>query len=172
MENNLITIQLYSLLIFLISGILVGIFFDIFRILRKSFKTSDLVTYIEDIIFWIITGIFLLFVIFKFNNGEIRSYVIIGLILGIVIYMFNISKHFININVKILLFIKKIFKILMYPFKTIFNFIRKILLKPISFLVINIRKLNKNFSTFFDKKSKNIIKSSKKSLNTNKKIDL
>lgn len=158
MENNLIIVQLYSLLIFTISGILVGIFFDIFRVLRKSFKTSDLLTYIEDILFWIITGIFLLFIIFKFNNGEIRSYVIIGLILGIIIYMLAISKHFININVKIISFIKKIFKILSYPIKLILNILRKILLKPISFFVINIKKINKNFSTFYIKKTKNIIK--------------
>lgn len=158
MENNLIIVQLYSLLIFTISGILVGIFFDIFRVLRKSFKTSDLLTYIEDILFWIITGIFLLFIIFKFNNGEIRSYVIIGLISGIIIYMIAISKHFININVKIISFIKKIFNILSYPIKLILNILRKILLKPILFFVINIKKINKNFSTFYIKKTKNIIK--------------
>ena len=35
-------------LIFTINGILIGLLFDIFRILRKSFKTPDIITYIED----------------------------------------------------------------------------------------------------------------------------
>ena len=41
--------QAYLFLIFTINGILIGFLFDIFRILRKSFKTNDLITYIEDI---------------------------------------------------------------------------------------------------------------------------
>ena len=53
--------QGYIFVIFILNGFLIGILFDIFRILRKSFKTKDIVTYIEDILFWIITGIFLLY---------------------------------------------------------------------------------------------------------------
>ena len=90
--DNTVAMQLYSLLIFTISGIAIGIFFDIFRILRKSFKTPDIITYIEDIIFWIFSGLFFLFMLFKFNNGEIRSYVVVGLAFGILIYIFTISK--------------------------------------------------------------------------------
>lgn len=37
--------------VFLIIGLCLGIFFDIFRALRKTFLTPDFVTYIEDIIF-------------------------------------------------------------------------------------------------------------------------
>ena len=139
--DNTIAIQLYSLLIFTISGIAIGIFFDIFRILRKSFKTPDIITYIEDIIFWIFTGIFFLFVLFKFNNGEIRSYVMIGLLLGIMIYMLTISKHFIKANVIIINLIKKVIS---YPIKFIWNLLKKIF-KPFSFMVINIKKTFKNF---------------------------
>lgn len=131
--NNIILSQLYSLLIFTITGIIIGIFFDIFRILRRSFKTPDIITYIEDILFWIFTGIFFIMVLFKFNNGEIRSYVLLGLIFGIIIYMLIISKYFIKINVKIIKIIKKI---LSYPIKIIFKII-----KPLNFIVINIRKI-------------------------------
>ena len=52
--------QAYIFLIFVINGFLIGILFDIFRILRKSFKTKDIITYIEDILFWILTGLLLL----------------------------------------------------------------------------------------------------------------
>ncbi len=131
--DNIILSQLYSLLIFTITGIIIGVFFDIFRILRRSFKTPDIITYIEDILFWIFTGIFFIMVLFKFNNGEIRSYVLLGLIFGIIIYMLVISKYFIKINIKIIEIIKKI---LSYPIKIILKII-----KPFSFIVINIRKI-------------------------------
>lgn len=151
--DNSIAMQLYSLLIFTISGIAIGIFFDIFRILRKSFKTPDIITYIEDIIFWIFTGLFFLFVLFKFNNGQIRNYVIIGVLLGIIIYMLTISKYFININVKVINLVKKI---VYYPIKLI--------LKPFTFIVINIRNILKNFNT-------KIINMTKKEKNTLLKKD-
>ena len=79
--------QAYAFLIFVLNGILIGILFDIFRIFRKSFKTLDIVTYIEDCMFWIISGLLLLYSIFKFNNGEIRLYILIGVILGVSLYM-------------------------------------------------------------------------------------
>lgn len=138
--DNTIAMQLYSLLIFTISGIAIGIFFDIFRILRRTFKTPDIITYIEDTIFWICTGLFFLFLLFKFNNGEIRNYVIIGIIMGILIYLLTISKYFIKMNVTIINFLKKI---LLYPIKLIYGILRKIL-SPFSFIVININKSFKN----------------------------
>ena len=53
----MVTNQAYLFCIFIINGIIIGILFDFFRILRKTFKTSDLITYIEDSMFWILTGI-------------------------------------------------------------------------------------------------------------------
>lgn len=60
--------QAYTFIIFIINGIIIGLLFDCFRIIRKSFKTSDMITYIEDILFWIIAGIITLYFIFIYNN--------------------------------------------------------------------------------------------------------
>ena len=72
--------------------------------------------------------------------------------------MVFISKYFIKINVKIILIIKKIFtsifKIILYPFKMLFNIMLKIL-KPISFFVINIKNTTLNFNRKQTKPSKN-----------------
>lgn len=152
MENGILT-QLYSMLVFIISGIFIGIFFDVFRILRKSFHTPDIITYIEDALFWIVTGLFLIFVIFNFTNGEIRIYNIIGLILGGILYMILISKFFIKINVKIVLFLKKVIisivKVLILPIQFLAKILQKIF-KPFTFFVINTKNILLNF-----KKSKN-----------------
>ena len=34
---------------FFIIGIIIGCIFDFFKVLRKSFKSSDIITFIEDI---------------------------------------------------------------------------------------------------------------------------
>lgn len=157
MINN----QAYLFLIFSINGLVIGLLFDFFRILRKTFKTKDFVTYLEDILFWILTGLILLYSIFTFNNGEIRLYMFLGILLGIIIYMLFISSYFIKINVVIINFIKsivlKILSILILPFQYMYRLMKKIFFKPISFFIINIRKISTNFF----KKLENSLKKNK-----------
>ena len=143
--------QLFCLLIFILTGLVIGILFDIFRILRKSFKTADFITYLEDIIFWILTGCIMLFSIFIFNNGEIRGYVFIGIAIGIISYMLIISRFFVKISVSIIKFIKKI---LSYPIKLIKNIFTKIILKPTLKILKNIHNLTKNKPKHINKHKK------------------
>ena len=135
----MITNQATLFLIFIVNGIIIGFLFDIFRILRRSFKTSDLITYIEDILFWILTGIIVLYSIFIFNNGEIRFFMFLAIGLGITFYMLTLSSYIIKVNVAIINFLKKVliktFCIICIPFKLIYKIIKKILFKPISFKI-------------------------------------
>ena len=119
--------QLYTFFNFILTGIVIGILFDIFRILRKIFKTLDIITYIQDFIFLILTGFIMLYSIFTFNNGDIRGYVIIGITLGIIIYILLLSKYFISIMVQ---FINIIKKVIYYPWHILSSFIVKNICKP------------------------------------------
>ena len=152
--------QAYLFGIFIINGILIGLLFDFFRILRKSFKTNDFITYLEDILFWILTGIILLYSIFIFNNGEIRLFMFLAVLLGIIIYIMSISSYIIKLNVRIIncfkIIIIKIFNIMSIPFTYIIKILRKIFFRPISFIIINIKKFSINYSKkLFSKKIKN-----------------
>lgn len=156
MEN-----QAYLFIIFILNGFLIGLLFDIFRILRKSFKTVDFITYLEDICFWIITGFIILYSIFKFNNGELRGFIFIGIFCGVLTYMLIFSKIFIKLNLSIINFLKKvIYFVIIVPVLFISKFLKKIIFKPISFLIINISKSLSNFilkikNLFFNKKKNN-----------------
>ena len=116
--------QAYLCLVFSLTGVAIGILFDFFRILRRSIKTSNLVTYIQDILFWILTGIIVLYSIWYFNNGELRIFVFLGLIIGILIYMTTLSSIIVKIFTKILVFGINILKV---PFKIIYSLISKII---------------------------------------------
>ena len=147
----MITNQAYLFLIFIINGVLIGLLFDFFRILRKSFKTKDMITYIQDIIFWILTGFIILYSTFTFNNGEIRIFMFVAILLGVVFYMMLISSYVITVNVTIINFIKNIilktFNIILLPFKWIYKIIEKILYKPINWLKQNIFNLFHKMNT-------------------------
>lgn len=157
----MVEIQAYLFLIFTINGIIIGLLFDIFRILRKSFKTSDIITYLQDLIFWIITAIILLYSIFKFSNGEIRLYMFIAVFLGCIIYMLQFSKYFIKINLKIVNVIKiiitKIINVMVIPLNATIKIFKKITIKPINFITINIKNMNLKKTKKQNKISKNNI---------------
>ena len=102
--------ELYTLFVFCLTGLLIGCVFDLFRILRKDFKTPDFVTYIQDVLFWILSGLIIIYVIYNFSDGEIRLYMILIIMIGIVFYFLTISKLIMGINLKILHFFKKFSK--------------------------------------------------------------
>lgn len=116
--------QAYLFLVFSLTGVIIGILFDFFRILRISIKTPNIITYIQDILFWILTGIIVLYSIWYFNNGELRIFVLLGLILGVLIYITTLSSIIVKIFTKVLVFFINIFKV---PFKILHNLINKII---------------------------------------------
>ncbi len=144
----MVTNQAYLFLIFIVNGLIIGFLFDFFRILRKSFKTKDFVTYIEDIVFWILTGFIVLYSIFVFNNGEIRFFIFLGIALGVLLYMTIFSNSIIKVSVFVIQFIKniiiKIIHIVSMPFSFLIKIIKKVFHKPVSFITLNIKNIFKN----------------------------
>lgn len=149
-------------LLFALDGVIIGILFDFFRILRRSFYTGNILTAVEDIIFWICAGIILLYSIFVYNNGAIRGYMFLGVFCGATLYMIILSKIFIKVNVYILNFIKRIIsivvKIFSFPIKIVINILIKVIFKPMSFVFV---KLD-NFLRKYTKKSLDTLKISNK----------
>ena len=142
MINN----QLYLFFIYILSGIAISILFDVFRVLRKSIKTSNLFTYIEDVIFWLIVGIFLIWEIFTISYGELRGYIFIGLIVGIIFYLLTLSKFFIKINFKLICIIKTFLRKVFNYIKKVISFLNpilKIIIKPFKALYINLKNIIK-----------------------------
>lgn len=138
--------QAYLFLVFSLTGVAIGVLFDIFRILRKSIKTPNIIIYIEDILFWILAGLLILYNIWYFNDGEIRVYMFLGIIIGLLLYMSTLSNIIIKIFSKIL---QTIIKVLEIPFKTIIAIFRKIITTIAPFFIKIVKKRKK-----FDKFSK------------------
>ena len=136
-------VQIYHFFIFAIAGTIISISFDIFRIFRRSFKTPDFVTILEDIIFWILTGLFLIYIILRFNDGEIRGYIFAGILFGVIIYLLTFSRYFIKYSV---LLITKIKCIIISFIKSIIKLYTRFIFNPFHFVVINIKKILVKFS--------------------------
>ena len=94
------------------------------------------------------------------------------ILIGVIFYMTLISSYVIKVNVTIINFIKniiqKIFKILITPFKWIYQFVKRILYKPLGF----VRKLIIRSGDKLTSKKENFIKILQKNLNLNKEKHL
>ena len=69
--------QAYIFFIFSVNGVFIGLLFDVFRILRKSFKTINIITNIEDIIFWILAGMSIIYSMYNFSRRNIKNLYVI-----------------------------------------------------------------------------------------------
>lgn len=118
--------QALIFIVFTFTGILLGILFDFFRVFRRTFNTIDFITYLEDILYWILAGIIVLYNIWFFNNGEIRFFMIIGIIMGAIIYSLLFSSILIKIETMLLTKLKNIimffYKIIIIPKEKIIKF--------------------------------------------------
>lgn len=105
----------------------------------------------------------MLFSIFTFNNGEIRSYVFIGILIGIVVYILAISRFFVKSSVTIIGIFKKV---LSYPIHLIEKIIRMIIMNPILFITKKGKGIVKNAN----KKIHNFTKNDRKPRKMEKKL--
>lgn len=114
------------------SGIITGVLFDIYRLIR-GIKVVRYLVIIEDILFWILAGL-IVFVFLLYTQYAVLSvYVYMYLILGIICYLWMFSKWFIFFQRK---FVGGIFKVMRITFKHIFY--------PFKLLFYKNKKVSKN----------------------------
>ena len=101
--------QAYVFLTSVFVGGILAIIFDLFRLFRRKKNTKSYIVYIQDIIYWIIVTLVIIFSAFVTNDGELRGYMFIGYILGAIIYIVTFSQYILKAANRVLDFIEKIF---------------------------------------------------------------
>ncbi|MTI71262.1 MAG: spore cortex biosynthesis protein YabQ [Firmicutes bacterium] len=139
--------QAYIFFATLYGGIIIGFIYDIYRIFRYFSEPRKIVSFIEDLIFWILVSLIALFILFFSNFGEVRGFVFLGFISGAIIYNKLLSKLVITTLVKILRYlfrgIKVIFNIILFPFKKIKNYFYTPYKKVKTYIGNKIKRLRK-----------------------------
>lgn len=107
----------------LLAGILTGVMFDLYRIIRGS-KVTKIIVVIEDILFWILTAMVVFTFLLYARCDHLSSYVYAFMIISLLIYLKFVSNIVMNIELKIINAVGKIFRIIfkniIYPLKIIF----------------------------------------------------
>jgi len=104
----------------ILMGLFIGVLFDLYRTFRYFSKPKKILSYIEDLLFWIIIVLIFFMLLVKTTNGILRGFIFIGFFCGGMLYMLLLSKFLLSVFIMIfkliLEAISEIIKIIVYPF--------------------------------------------------------
>lgn len=100
MQN--VTWEYQTLLLFVFFGMCSGLGYDLLRILRNLFKGIRSFASIQDLLFWIFIGVWFSYLVFLYNDGRIRGFLIAGFAIGMILENLTISRVVVPLFIKIL----------------------------------------------------------------------
>lgn len=133
-----------------VMGALLLLAYDVLRIVRRIVPHKIWLVGMEDIIFWIGSGIALFAMLYQENSGYIRGFVIGGVLIGMLLYNLALSTWVVTGSVFLL---KKILFVLSRPLV----WTARLLKKPVGF----VGRKTKKFLRFYKKELKKLWKTVK-----------
>ena len=103
-DDNMYINDYFQLNILLYSvgfGFFAGFFYDMFKILYLIVFKSNKVLFIKDVIYCIISTFLCFAFLLAINDGKIRVYIIIGILLGYISWFISISSLFLRLTTSI-----------------------------------------------------------------------
>ncbi|MDE7367635.1 MAG: spore cortex biosynthesis protein YabQ [Lachnospiraceae bacterium] len=74
-------------------GMLVVVYYDFFRVIRGMKQHSTWMTAVEDILFCLGGGCLIVAVLYSYNQGQVRAFVLFGMGCGAALYNWGISPY-------------------------------------------------------------------------------
>jgi len=148
-------------------GMLLLIIYDMLRILRRVVKHNGFFIAIQDILYWVTCSLLIFHMMYQQNNGIIRGFSILAMLIGMLIYHAQISdlvvyviSEILNKTIKL---IGKLIALLFMPIRIILNKTGRLF----RWLFLKIKKIGH----YLIKSLKNAFKTSKIAVSENEKGD-
>ena len=156
----------------IMSGMMLGFVWDIYRIIRHYAKLGSIGTAAGDIAYWILSIYFSIMIIDDISYGNVRLFILLGFLLGAAVYFYGVSgytlKLFIFMIDSLLFLINKLITFIIAPVKFLIGKIAFILY-PFKIKIVKGRDNVKRKLKFFRFRIKKVFKN-KKMLYNKKKI--
>jgi len=135
-----IIIELQFFWVSILWGALILLAYDQLRVIRRIISHNNIFITIQDIIFWILASIFIFAMLYVKNDGIIRGFSVMGMVIGMVLYHYILSDL-------IVMLISRGILLLLRPLSITIKYIRKggsfLLKKGKNFLKIILKRLKK-----------------------------
>lgn len=114
-------------------GFLVGIFYDVFRILRLVVSSGKTAVFIGDLLYVLLSAAATFLFLLTVNDGQVRGYILAGELIGFLVWYISFGAFAVRVTGKIVGVLKKafrgIFRIILYPFYKLYAVLRRFLAK-------------------------------------------
>lgn len=118
-----LNIQFTTILYSILGGVLIGVMFDFYNILR-GVNIPKILIVIQDILFWILTAITVFTFLLYQNYAFLGPYVYIFMIITLLLYLIFVSPYVIKFENYLIERILKVFRVVLknivYPFKLLY----------------------------------------------------
>lgn len=128
-------------------GFILGVLYDFLRAIRLSFTKGKIPIIIFDLLYFFMVAFLSYIFILAANKGEVRSYIIIGELLGAVFYYFSLGFALMKLTDRFVCLLKRfckfVFNIISFPFRLLKRLSHKVFDKLITFLKKSEKKSQK-----------------------------
>lgn len=127
-------------------GFLLGVVYDLFRVIRMAFTMRRAGVFIQDVLFFLVCAAVTFVFLLAVNQGEIRGFIIAGEVLGFLIYYFSFGLLAVRVSSFLVHTTQRIFYLICVPFRALMRLLRRLFGK----IGISVKKTSKKIA----KKSK------------------
>ncbi|MCL2603567.1 MAG: spore cortex biosynthesis protein YabQ [Defluviitaleaceae bacterium] len=108
-------------------GVAVGVFYDFFRVLRRTASHGKWAVQLEDLFFWLAVTVLVFYYMLHRNYGEIRFFALLGMGLGVVLYFVTVSRLIVKVCVAVVEYLKRVItavvRIILLPLRLLLAFL-------------------------------------------------
>jgi spore cortex biosynthesis protein YabQ len=115
-----LTTQFYTMLAMIAMGSFFGASFDTYNRFLKRSKRKRWIVFIHDVLFWVVEGLLIFYILFLVNYGEIRFYIFLALLCGFAAYQALLKRGYLVILESAIAFVAAVYKFIL---KTLYNLI-------------------------------------------------
>jgi len=84
--------QLMELLLSAGMGLLLGMYYDVFRVIRIVQQPSARIIFVQDVLFFATSAVITFLFTMTINGGQLRLYIMAGLLAGFLVYYMTIGR--------------------------------------------------------------------------------
>ena len=152
--NN--SLQLLSFIRSLILGVLLCVLYDFIKSARLTADFSAITIFLQDIIYSCISAFVTFIFLLSVTNGEMRGYVILGILAGFIISRFTLSRLFCKFLKLVFGGIKRLFEVVSKWFYCNFDQLTEKIIKISKKTLKTVKKLLKNLECLLYTKSNKV----------------
>lgn len=106
-------------------GVCLGALYILFRVFRLIIKHNRFFIFAEDFLFMTLSGVLTFLFCIGFNRGEVRIYIVLGVLIGALLFVNTLGKAVVIAVTFLLKFLLRVLSIILKPFKPLIQKLRR-----------------------------------------------